>query len=127
MAGSGGFTAGFKMLKHFKPIGRKQLTTEWAAAQQFEPELLIYHPKAVAAPHIAEKLSCPSVLASPLPGVTPTKEFASPLVPFRSVGPLNRLTHTIMAGSGDALFRGMIGDWRASEPGLTRQTGFRIQ
>jgi sterol 3beta-glucosyltransferase len=121
MAGSGGFTAGFKMLKHFKPIGRKQLTAEWAAAQQFNPELLIYHPKAVAAPHIAEKLLCPSVLASPLPGFTPTNEFASPLVPFRSVGPLNRLTHTIMAGSGDALFRGMIGDWRASELGLTRR------
>ncbi|MGB3339069.1 MAG: glycosyltransferase [Devosia sp.] len=127
MEGSGGFAAGLKMLKHFKPIGRKQLTAEWAAAQQFKPELLIYHPKAVAVPHIAEKLSCPSVLASPLPGFTPTNEFASPLVPFRSLGPLNRLTHTIMAGSGDALFRGMIGEWRVHELGLTRRPSHPLQ
>ena len=45
------------MMKQFKPIGRKQLTAEWQAAQHFRPELIIYHPKAIAAPHIAEKLS----------------------------------------------------------------------
>ena len=80
MAGSAGFTAGFRMIKRFKPIGRKQLTAEWRAAQQFRPELIIYHPKAIAAPHIAERLSCPAVLASPLPGFTQTAAFASPLV-----------------------------------------------
>lgn len=115
MAGRGGFAAGFKMMKQFKPIGRKQLTAEWAAAERFRPELIIYHPKAIAAPHIAEKLACPTVLASPLPGFTPTSAFASPLVPFRSLGPLNRLSHSVMAGSADALFRKMIGEWRVTE------------
>ncbi|MEQ1899923.1 MAG: glycosyltransferase [Devosia sp.] len=118
MSGSGGFTAGFKLIKHFKPIGRRELSLEWAAAKQFRPELLIYHPKAIAAPHIAEKLYCPAVLASPLPGFTPTKEFASPLVPFRSLGPLNRMTHSLMAGSGEAIFRGMVSEWRVGELGL---------
>ena len=37
MAGSAGFAAGFKMMKQFKPIGRKQLTAEWQAAQHFRP------------------------------------------------------------------------------------------
>lgn len=126
IAGSGGFAAGFKMIKLFKPIGRKQLSAEWSAAQRFTPEMIIYHPKAVGAPHIAEKLGCVSVLASPLPGFTPTDEFASPLMPFRSLGPLNRLTHSVMAGSGDAIFRGMIGDWRVKELGLSRRPRRRL-
>ncbi|MEI9421386.1 glycosyltransferase [Mesorhizobium sp. Cs1299R1N1] len=121
MAGSAGFAAGFKMIKQFRPIGRKQLTAEWQAARQFRPELFIYHPKAIAAPHIAEKQSCPAVLASPLPGFTPTAAFASPLVQFRSLGPLNKLTHSVMAHSGDALFRKMVGEWRATELELPRK------
>lgn len=121
IAGSGGFTAGFRMLKHFKPIAKKQLAMEWAAAKAFDPELMVYHPKAVAVPHIAEKLKCLTVLASPLPGFTPTREFASPMMPFRSLGPLNRATHSLMAVSGDAIFRGMIGDWRVKDLGLQRR------
>lgn len=121
IAGGGGFAAGFKMLKHFRPIARKQLAAEWSAAQRFRPELIVYHPKAVGVPHIAEALRCLAVLASPLPGFTPTREFASPMVPFRSLGPLNRATHSLMAGSGDALFRGMIGDWRVRDLGLPRR------
>jgi sterol 3beta-glucosyltransferase len=121
MTGSAGFAAGLKMMKLFKPIARRQLTAEWQAAQSFQPDLIIHHPKAIAAPHIAAKLSCPAVLASPLPGFTPTASFASPLVPFRSLGPLNRLTHSVMAESGGALFRKMIGEWRVSELQLPRK------
>jgi UDP:flavonoid glycosyltransferase YjiC (YdhE family) len=118
MSGSGGFAAGFKLIKHFKPIGRKELTLEWAAAKAFAPELMIYHPKAIAAPHIAEKLGFTAVLASPLPGFTPTREFASPLVPFKSLGPLNGITHSLMANSGEAIFRAIVAEWRVSELGL---------
>jgi UDP:flavonoid glycosyltransferase YjiC (YdhE family) len=121
MTGAGGFAAGFKLMKYFKPIARKQLSEEWGAAREFNPDLIIYHPKAVAAPHIAEKLSCASVLASPLPGFTPTTAFASPLMPWRSLGPLNRLSHTVMAGSADTLFRGLVGEWRVSELELERR------
>lgn len=120
MSGSGGFAAGVKLIRHFKPIGRRSLALEWAAAQAFGPELIIYHPKAIGAPHIAEKLNCPAVLASPLPGFTPTREFASPLVPFKSLGPFNGLTHRIMAGSGELIFRSMVAEWRASELGSSR-------
>ena len=127
MASSAGFTAGFKMIKQFKPIGRKQLTAEWQAARDFRPELIIYHPKAIASPHIAEKLSCATMLASPLPGFTPTNEFASPMVPFRSVGPFNRMSHSFMAEAGYAIFRKMIGEWRASELGLSKKPGRKLR
>ena len=118
MAGGPGFSAGFRLLKQFRPICRRLLTAEWEAAKHFEPETVIYHPKAIGAPHIAEKLGCQSILASPSPGYTPTKAFASPLLPFRSAGPLNRTTHSVMASSGDVLFRSMISEWRATELNL---------
>lgn len=121
LSGSGGFAAGFKLMRHFKPIGRKQLSQEWEAARRFKPELIIYHPKAVGVPHIAERLSCPTVLASPLPGFTPTSEFASPLLPFRTVGPFNRASHSVMAGSADVIFRKLVGEWRIGELGLARR------
>lgn len=121
IAGSAGFAAGFKLIKYFKPIGRRQLAAEWEAAKRFEPQLIIYHPKAVGAPHVAEKLGCSAVLASPLPGFTPTGAFASPLLPFGSLGPLNRMSHSIMAGSGEAIFRGMIADWRERDLALPRR------
>lgn len=123
MSGGGGFAAGFRLMRHFRPIGRKQLSQEWEAAQRFGPELIIYHPKAVGAPHIAERLSCPAVLASPLPGFTPTSEFASPFLPFRSVGPFNRASHSVMAGSAAAIFRKFIDEWRMGELGLAKRPG----
>lgn len=126
IAGSGGFGAGFKMLKRFKPIGRKQLSAEWAAARRWAPDLIIYHPKALGAPHIAERLRCPAVLASPLPGFTPTRDFASPLLPYETLGPLNRLTHSLMANSGDALFKGMIRQWRVKELDLAARPTRRL-
>jgi UDP:flavonoid glycosyltransferase YjiC (YdhE family) len=121
MVGGQGFSAGLKLMKHFKPIGRKLLSAEWRAAEEFQPDLIVYHPKAVGAPHIADRLGCPAVLASPLPGFTPTSAFASPLLPFRSVGPFNRLSHGVMARSGDFLFRSMIAEWRSSELDTTKR------
>ena len=118
MAGSSGFAAGLKLVEKFKPIGRQLLEAEWAAARRFAPELLIHHPKALGAPAIGEKLGAPVVLASPLPGFTPTRAFASPLVPFRSLGPLNPLTHLLMARAGTALYARIIADWRQSALGL---------
>ena len=128
MAGSAGFTAGFKMIKHFKPIGRKQLTAEWQAARDFRPELIIYHPKAIASPHIAEKLGCRGCAGlTACRGSRRHEEFASPMVPFRSVGPFNRMTHSFMAEAGDAIFRKMIGEWRASELGLSKKPGRKLR
>jgi UDP:flavonoid glycosyltransferase YjiC (YdhE family) len=127
MAGRGGFNAGFRLLKHFRPIGRRLLSAQWQAARSFAPDLIVHHPKAIAAPHIAERLGCPAVLASPLPGFTPTADFASPLLPFRSAGPFNRMSHSLMAGSGDFLFRSAIAEWRVTELDLPRRASKRAE
>ena len=95
LAGGEGFAAGFKLLKRVRLLMRHLLDAEWKAVEAFGPDLIIYHAKSLAAPHMAEKLARPCILASPLPGFTPTAAFPSPLLPFASLGPLNRASHLL--------------------------------
>ncbi|MCU7373289.1 glycosyltransferase [Paucibacter sp. O1-1] len=118
VAGGQGFSAGFKLLKQVKPLMRRLLDEEWDVARAFRPDLIVYHPKSLAAPHIAERLGIPALLASPLPGFTPTRAFASPLLPVDSLGPLNRISHLLMMRSADLLFGKMLGQWRETALGL---------
>lgn len=118
IAGGQGFSAGFKLLKHVRPMMRRLLDAEWAASQAFEPDLIVYHPKSIAAPHIAERLGVPSALASPLPGFTPTGAFPSPMLPFRSLGLLNRPSHLLAIRGADLLFAKLLGEWRHTSLGL---------
>ncbi|MGE0766821.1 MAG: glycosyltransferase [Hyphomicrobiaceae bacterium] len=121
VAGGKGFSAGFKLLKHVRPLMRSLLDEEWHAVRSFAPDMVIYHPKSIASPHMAEKLGKPGILASPLPGFTPTTAFASPLLPFRSLGPFNRASHMLAIKGAGLLFGKLIKDWRASTLGLSRR------
>jgi sterol 3beta-glucosyltransferase len=112
VAGSKGFGAGFKLLKYMRPLGRRLLDTEWEANRSFSPDLLIQHPKSFGTPHMAEALGVPSILASPLPGFTPTAAFPSPIVPFRTLGPLNGLTHSLTRKAPELLFGRTLKEWR---------------
>ena len=121
IAGGQGFSAGFKLLKHVRPLMRGLLDAEWSAAQGFSPDVVVYHPKSIASPHIAEKLGCRSILASPLPGFTPTSAFPSPLLPFASLGPLNRISHALAIRGSDFLFGGLLREWRETSLHLPRR------
>ncbi|HEY5793545.1 MAG TPA: glycosyltransferase, partial [Bosea sp. (in: a-proteobacteria)] len=68
--------------------------------------------------HMAQALACPSILASPLPGFTPTAAFPSPLFPVASLGPFNRLSHSLSLRAADWLFGRQIGNWRQNVLGL---------
>lgn len=107
-----GFSAGFKLLKQIRPLIGRVMDEEWSAAQAFAPDLIIYQPKSLAAPHIAAALAVPCVLASPLPGFTATSAFPSPIVPFASLGPLNRASHVLMTSAPKLLFGRFIRKWR---------------
>ena len=113
-----GFSAGLKLLKHIRPLMRHLLDEEWAAVQAFGPNVILFHPKSLASPHMAERLGIPAILASPLPGFTPTAAFPSPLLPVSSLGPLNRASHLLMIRSGEVLFGRMLREWRGSVLGL---------
>ncbi|MCC7250437.1 glycosyltransferase [Hyphomicrobium sp.] len=121
VAGGKGFSAGFKLLKTVRPLMRRLLDEEWHAASAFAPDVIVYHPKSIAAAHMAEKIGCPCILASPLPGFTPTSAFPTPLLPFRSLGPFNRASHVLAIKGAGLLFGKLIMDWRATTLGLSRR------
>lgn len=118
IAGGRAFSGGLKLLKDVRPLMRELFDAEWRAAAAFSPDLIVHHPKSLASPHIAEKLGLETILASPLPGFTPTSAFPSPLLPFRSLGPLNRASHRLAMQGGQTLFRRTIAGWRAAALGL---------
>lgn len=121
ISGGRGFSAGFKLLKHIRPIMRRLFDAEWQAVSAFRPHIVVHHPKTLASPHIAERLGVPALLASPLPGFSPTRRFPSPLFPFRSLGPFNRMSHTLTMRAGELLFRKSLFEWRIAVLGLAKR------
>ncbi|WPZ15115.1 glycosyltransferase [Nitratireductor rhodophyticola] len=120
IGGSGtGFGAGFKLIKHYRHLMRGLLDAEWGAARAFDPDAILHHPKALGAPHIAAKLNVPLFLASPLPGFTPTAAFPTPILPFASLGPLNRQSHGLMIHGGGFIFSKAVRQWRSESLSLS--------
>jgi sterol 3beta-glucosyltransferase len=117
-----GFAAGFKLLKHFRGLMDGLLDAEWAAVRDFGADAILYHPKALGAPHIAAKLGIPRFLASPLPGFTPTAAFPTPLLPFANLGPLNRPSHALMIHAADVMFARPVAVWREAALGLPKKS-----
>ncbi len=106
----------FALLKHVRPMLSEFLDESWQAAQG--ADAIIYHPKAISAPHIAEKLAVPAFLAHPVPLFAATRAFPSPALPFANLGGvLNRWSYVInKAGTGP--FTGLITQWRNDVLGL---------
>jgi UDP:flavonoid glycosyltransferase YjiC (YdhE family) len=121
-----GFSAGFKLLKHVRPLMDRLLNEEWAAVRSYAPHVIIYHPKSIATPHIAEALERPCILASPLPGFTPTAAFPSPLLPFASLGPFNRISHTLAINGASVLFGKTLREWRETSLRLSDRPSRRM-
>ncbi|MFN7089038.1 MAG: glycosyltransferase [Allorhizobium sp.] len=110
--GGKGFSGGLKLLKHVRPLMMELFDQEWRAVQRFRPDIIVYHPKSLVSPYMAGALGIAHVLASPVPGLTPTIAFPSPLLPFSSLGPFNRLSHVFALKAVDLLFRRDLKAWR---------------
>lgn len=123
VAGGGGLAPGFKLIGVVTPMMRGLLDRELEVARDFQPELIVYHPKSLAAPHLSEALDIPAVLASPLPGFTPTAAFPSPLLPFSNLGPLNRPSHMLATHGAGVLFGKTMQGWRRDALGMSRGSG----
>jgi sterol 3beta-glucosyltransferase len=117
---------GAEQRKHFKGFGaiiRAALDDEWHAAEQLEPDVLIYHSKALGSHHIAEKLGAAEALAMPLP-LTPTRAFPVPLVPvFHRGGWFNKASYRLVA-LANAFWAGATNDFRAKTLGLPKLPRF---
>ena len=112
IAGGQGFSGGLKLLKHIRPLMMELFGREWQAVQSFAPDMIVYHPKSLVSPYMAAALGIPHVLASPVPGLTPTTAFPSPLLPFSSLGSFNRLSHIFALKAVDLLFGRDLKAWR---------------
>jgi len=85
------------LMKDAKALNREMMKDAWNAAQKAEPDIIIFHPKALAGSHIAEKLGVPAILAMPVPVIVPTSEFPAIGFPNLKLGAgFNRLSYSII-------------------------------
>ena len=75
VAAGRGFSAGLALLGKIRPAMTRLMDAEWEALRGFRPDLILHHPKSLVSPAIAARLGARSLLASPLPGFTPTSAF----------------------------------------------------
>lgn len=102
---------GFALIKQVMPMLRAMLDDAWEAAQGMDA--VIYHPKALAGPHLAEALKIPVIMSLPLSLYAPTGDFPLPLLPDLHIRALNRFTYSFLP-LVTAPFMGMVNQWRAS-------------
>lgn len=106
-----------KALRIVQPIYARMLRDAQAAADGVD--LIVHHPKTLAAPSLSEAYGMPAVMVLPVPAMTPTRAFALPLLGDRNLGPwLNRATYLPLAFSTSGFAR-VIDAWRA-ELGLPK-------
>ncbi|MFP2895928.1 glycosyltransferase [Corallococcus sp. 4LFB] len=112
-----------RLFKGFGAIVRAAMEDEWRAARELEPDVLVYHSKALGSHHIAEKLGAVELLAMPLP-LTPTREFPAPIIPgFRLGGWLNALSYRVLT-LANAVWAGATNDFRVKTLGLPPRSRF---
>ncbi|QEG22388.1 glycosyltransferase [Mariniblastus fucicola] len=89
--------AGIRLMPKLKGMMNRQVNEMWAAAESFQPDLILFHKKAIGAEDFAEKLGCRCALAFYLPMYVPTREtpaFGFPRLPLG--GWYNRLTYRVI-------------------------------
>ncbi len=86
--------ANFRLMRRVGPMQERLLNDIWEAARACEPDLILFHPKAVLGPAIAEKLDIEAALASPIPMIVPTGDFPCAGFPVAPLGrAYNRMTY----------------------------------
>ncbi len=107
------------LAKQVKPLQAQMIADAWGSVDKAQPDLIVYHPKAMAGPHIAEKMGIPRIMSVPLPIFTPTAEFPSMVFPNLKLGGwYNRLTYTLSVRLAWMQYRGLINPWREKTLGL---------
>lgn len=92
----GALNAMVKLAKQAGPLQRMMMEDTWKAAEQANPDLIIFHPKTYGGSLFAEKLGARSMLAPTLPQFIPTADFTAmgfPKLPLG--GGYNRMTYSL--------------------------------
>jgi sterol 3beta-glucosyltransferase len=107
-----------RLLRQLMPAWRQMLVDEWEAARG--ADVAVYHPKAFGGFHVAEALGVPGFLALPVPALSPTRAFPTPVLPLPNLGGLlNRLSYELFFRSSTAPYQRMINRWREHTLGLS--------
>jgi sterol 3beta-glucosyltransferase len=110
------------LVKQVKPLQRMMLKESWLAAQEADPDLVIFHPKAFGGIHIAEKLGVPVMMAIPLPVFVPTAEFPNIVFPNWTLGGwYNRLTYSLALKGARSQYGGLVNEFRQETLHLPKQ------
>lgn len=96
----------------------------WAAAQEFSPDLIVFHPKLFAAPHMAAKLRIPAMLGALQPMIVPTADFPAMGLPDIPLPGFNRLSYALVV-RGYGLYRKAIDRFRQQELDLPKISSAR--
>lgn len=99
-----------RMVRQGQAMTRRMLDAGGEIAR--DADAVVYHPKALVGPHLAEATGMPVFLAMPAPLAVPTRAFPIPIAALPDLGPLNRLTYAIIR-LGMLPYHGIINAWRA--------------
>jgi UDP:flavonoid glycosyltransferase YjiC (YdhE family) len=117
LAVGGGLRGKWQLMREAERLNRDLLADSWTACM--DAQAIVYHPKALAGYHLADKLNIPCFLAHPVPAFSVTSAFASPLLPIRDHGPrANRLTHAFVEWASGASQGKLVNAWREATLGL---------
>ncbi len=104
-----------RIVRRIGPMQRDLVDGGWAAAESARPDVIVYHPKMFGAPHYAEKLNTPAVLALLFPQLVRTQAFPAVGFPDLKWGAwFNRLTYRIVLGISGRFARYFAGPWRTT-------------
>lgn len=110
------------LIAKVKPMLRRLMDDALKAAE--DADLIIYHPKVLGAPYIADARGIPAILSLPLPAYTPTAEFPNPIMPIKSnIGFVNKLTYGVLK-LVKAPYLDVINDFRVKSLGLPKTGRF---
>lgn len=87
-----------------RPIMNAVIVQPARAAIEYQPDVIVAHPKVLSAPIIAEALGIPNVVVEIVPAMTPTRSFPAAGTTTRNLGVLNKVTYQAAAASA-AMFR----------------------
>lgn len=88
-----------------RPLMRAVLLHAARAALEYRPDVVVYHPKILSAPLVADALGVPHVLAEMVPSVTDTGAFPAAGTLPRMTPRLNRLSYRLTAAASGMFAR----------------------
>jgi len=95
-----------------RPVMHTILVGSARAALDYQPDVIVYHPKVLSAPVVADALGIPHVVVEIVPALTPTNAFPAAGTVAHSVGPFNRLTYQATRAAS-TMFRSDLAEVRA--------------